>query len=183
MFSSIKCVVLVIDKMALKPVDTVALVSAMDTRVEEVNFHEGVTLDLETLTQYDGTGKCGFLRTWNIKCNNWLEDEEEDFEEYEKVEKWRAEMHKNWGSWGTCRLGSIPNYIAFIRDYEDDLSDIYEGEYEESFEVDENEEEDGLNSDNEVENELKHPNGEEEIDFGDKVVNETTEEKNPHDLA
>ena len=92
-------------------------------------------------------------------------------------------MHKNWGSWGTCRLGSIPNYIGFIRDYEDDLSDIYEGEYEESFEVDENEEEDGLNSDNEVENELKHPNGEEEIDFGDKVVNETTEEKNPHDLA
>ena len=176
-FSNINSMFLVIDNMSLSPVDTQALVSAMDTRVEEINLHEGVTLDLETLTQYDGTGKCGFLRTWNIKCNNWLEDQEDDFEEYEKVEKWRAEMHKNWGSWGTCRLGSIPNYIEFIRDW----SDIFE--YEESFEVDENEEEDGLNSDNEVENELKHPNGEEEIDFGDKVVNETTEEKNPHDLA
>ena len=61
-------------------------------------------------------------------------------------------MQKNWGSWGTCQLGSIPNYIEFIRDWEDDWSDIYEGEYEESFEVDENEEEDGLNSDSEVEN-------------------------------
>ena len=125
-FSNINCVVLAIDKMSLSSADTQALVSAMDTRVWEVNLHEGVTLDLETLTQYDGTGKCEFLRTWNIK------------------------------------LGK---------------------EYEECFEVDENEEEDGLNSDNEVENELIHANGKEEIDFGDNVVNETTEEQHSQDLA
>ena len=89
-------------------------------------------------------------------------------------------------NWGTRQLGSIPNYIEFIRDYGDDWSDWSEGEYEEyeeCFKVDENEEEDGLNSDNEVENELKLENGEEEIDSGIKVDNETTEGQNLHDLA
>ena len=49
----------------------------------------------------------------------------------------------------------------------------------ESFEADEKEEEDGLNSDNQVENE----DGEEEIDFGNNVVIEPTEEQIHHDLA
>ena len=52
-FSNINCVVLAIDKMSLSPVDTQTLVGAMDSRVEEVNLYEGVTMDLETLTQYD----------------------------------------------------------------------------------------------------------------------------------
>ena len=49
----------------------------------------------------------------------------------------------------------------------------------ESFEADEKEEEDGLNSDNQVENE----DGEEEIDFGNNVDIEPTEEQIHHDLA
>ena len=52
-FSNINCVVLAIDKMSLSPLDTQTLVGAMDSRVEEVNLYEGVTMDLETLTQYD----------------------------------------------------------------------------------------------------------------------------------
>ena len=77
-FSNINCVILVIDKMSLSPVDTQALVSAMDTRVEEINLHEGVTLDLETLTQYDGTGKCGYLELRVLSVNFIGEDEESD---------------------------------------------------------------------------------------------------------
>ena len=178
-FSNINCVVLAIDKMSLSPVDTQTLVGAMDSRVEEVNLYEGVTMDLEILTEYDGAGKCGLLRTWNIKCNYtyWLEDENENqedgFEDYEKVEKWKGKMENDWGLFW---LSSIANYIEIIRDYEDP-SDIY-GEAEESSEVGLTEEEDGLNSDNEVE----------EIDFGSNVVNvvnETTEEHIPdnHYLA
>ena len=84
-FTNINCVVLAIDKMSLSSEDTQALVSAMDTRVEEVNLYEGVTLDLRTLTQYDGTGKCGFLKIWNIKYSKapFFEDEDDDYEDYE----------------------------------------------------------------------------------------------------
>ena len=85
-FSNINCVVLVIDKIALSSSDTQALVGAMDTRAEEVCLYEGVTLDWGTLTQYkyDGTGKCGYLRTWNINAwCDYLSDYEEDEESLE----------------------------------------------------------------------------------------------------
>ena len=143
MFSNINCEVLVIDKMALSSSDTQALVGAMDTRVEEVYLYEDVTLDLGKLTQYDGTGKCELLRTWNIKCDNtfWLENQDHGFEDCEKVYKWVGKMEKDWGTWGLG--GSIANYIEILRDYEDPWSLLY-------LEVDENEE-DALNSGNEVE--------------------------------
>ena len=115
-FSNINCVVLAIDKMSLSPVDTQTLVGAMDSRVEEVNLYEGVTMDLETLTQYDGTGKCDFLRTWNIKCNNtpWSEDkdQEDDFEDCNQVAKWVMEMEIGWG---TGLFASIANYIEIVK--------------------------------------------------------------------
>ena len=68
------------------------------------------------------------------------------------------------------RYGTILASIAYDEEY---------GEYEESFEADEKEEEDGLNRDNQVEKE----NGEAEIDFGNNVVNVPTEEQIHHDLA
>ena len=163
-FSNINCLVLVIDKMSLSSLDTQALVSAMDTRVKEVNLYEGVTLDLETLTQYDGTGKCEFLRTWNLRTWKRIKaphfeppifDEEDDFEDYELVDKWVQRMEMDWG---TSRefLGGIGNtarssYMEILRNWRDFWSDYsdYE-EYEESFEPDDSEEEkDALDSDSE----------------------------------
>ena len=133
---------------------------------------------------YDGTGKCDFLTTWNIKCNNtpWSEDEdqEDDFEDCNQVAKWVMEMEIGWG---TGLFASIANYIEIVRDYHhpwyEYAYDEEYGEYEESFEADEKEEEDGLNRDNQVEKE----NGEAEIDFGNNVVNVPTEEQIHHDLA
>ena len=181
-FSNINCVILVIDKMSLGPLDTQALVGAMDTRVEEINLHEGVTLDLETLTQYDGTGKCEFLRTWNIKCNNlpWLEDQEDAFEDYNYLDEWVEKLEVNWMM---NRYSLIANYIEIYIDPAHNYSDtsvalsyfdIY-GEDEESFEVDDNEEDDSLNSDDEVENVLNNDSEEEEAGV-DSVKNDVKED-------
>ena len=168
-FSNINCVVLAIDKMSLSPVDTQALVSAMDTRVDEVHLYKDVTLDLETLTQYDGTGNCGFLRTEN------------GFGDVYKVIEWVGKMEMNWGAVGKLLVSG--NYIDISRGYDDDItfdSSDTSGEDEESFEM----EEDALNSDDEGEDELNSDSEEEaEVDSGKNNVKEdlqTTKEQNHH---
>ena len=159
----------------------------MDTRVEEVNFNEGVTLDLGTLTQYDGTGKCGFLRTWNIKYSKapFYEDQDDDFEDYEQVDKWVQKMEMDWGTSRT--LLSTANCMEILRNCGVYWSDC--GEYEESFELDDNEEEDWW-SDNEVEDVLNNSDGGEaeavEVDSGKNGVKEdleTVKEQIHQDLA
>ena len=131
-FSNINCVVLVIDKIALSSSDTQALVGAMDTRVEEVNLYEGVTLDLGTLAQYDGTGKCGYLRTWN----NW---------------NINADGMGHKSGYRVNLVRSLHYMEIHDGDWRDYLSDYEEDE--ESLELDDNEEED---SDNEVEDVLNN---------------------------
>ena len=49
---------LAIANMSLSTADTQQLVAAMDTRVEWVRLGGDVTLDMDTLAQYDGEGEC-----------------------------------------------------------------------------------------------------------------------------
>ena len=167
-FSNINCVVLAIDKMSLSPVDTQALVGAMDTRVDEVHLYKDVTLDLETLTQYDGTGNCGFLRTEN------------GFGDVYKVIEWVGKMEMNWGAVGKLLVSG--NYIDISRGYDDDItfdSSDTSGEDEESFEM----EEDAMNSDDEGEDELNSDSEEADVDSGKNEVQEdlqTVKEQNHH---
>ena len=55
---SIKCEELVIDSQSLGREETQALVQAMESGVEEVRLTNGVTLDIENLTEYSGQGVC-----------------------------------------------------------------------------------------------------------------------------
>ena len=83
---NVKCDILSIN-MVLGTEQTQSLVAAMVTGVKLVGLQGGVTLDLETLAQYDGTGECGRVRLWGT-----------DF-----VEKYGEEV-KEWGKkigWGT----------------------------------------------------------------------------------
>ena len=59
---NIKCIDLVIEKQSLGREETQAVLRAMESRVENVDLRDGVSLDLTTLTQYSGHGKCE--RVW-----------------------------------------------------------------------------------------------------------------------
>ena len=56
--SNVKCRELKIIDRSLSTNDTQNLLAAMDTRVEVVELGAEVTLDMETLAQYDGKGEC-----------------------------------------------------------------------------------------------------------------------------
>ena len=56
--ANVQCSVLSLAKMDLSEADTRALVTAMSHRLERVDLHYHITLDLEALTAYDGLGRC-----------------------------------------------------------------------------------------------------------------------------
>ena len=58
LLSSVQFRLLLITNTSLSTADTQRLVAAMVTRVEWVTLDGGVTLDMDTLAQYDGTGEC-----------------------------------------------------------------------------------------------------------------------------
>ena len=61
--SSVQCRRIIIANMRLSTADTQQLVAAMDTRVKSVVLYSsGVTLDMDTLAQYDGMGECGEVK-------------------------------------------------------------------------------------------------------------------------
>ena len=55
---SLQCRRLTIANTVLSTADTQLLVAAMVTRVKKVTLDGDVTLDMDTLAQYDGTGEC-----------------------------------------------------------------------------------------------------------------------------
>ena len=57
--SNIKCPVSSITRMELSTADIRSLVTSMVTGVKTVQLGGDVTLDMETLAQYDGRGVCG----------------------------------------------------------------------------------------------------------------------------
>ena len=80
--ANVQCPVLSLWNMELSEENTQALVTAM-TRVQGVVL-DGVTLDIEELTQYDGQGRCSEL---------WvLYDKRERYRD--RLRRWTA--HKGW---------------------------------------------------------------------------------------
>ena len=65
LLSSVQFRNLLITNTSLSTADTQRLVAAMVTRVKWVTLDGGVTLDMDTLAQYDGTGECGDVRIWS----------------------------------------------------------------------------------------------------------------------
>ena len=64
LLASTQCPVLVLRNVALSEENTLALVTAMRARVQEVTLHYGVTLDPDVLATYDGLGLCNKLVVW-----------------------------------------------------------------------------------------------------------------------
>ena len=64
MLSSFQCRGITISNTSLSTADTQQLVAAMDTRVKWVTLCGSVTLDMETLAQYDGEGECDKVTLW-----------------------------------------------------------------------------------------------------------------------
>ena len=56
--ASVKCRVLELKNMKLSQADTQALVTIMRDRVKLLTLYNGITLDIEELTKYDGRGRC-----------------------------------------------------------------------------------------------------------------------------
>ena len=62
--SSVQCRKITISNTSLSTADTQRLVAAMVTRVKSVALGRDVTLDVDTLAQYDGEGKCEEVVLW-----------------------------------------------------------------------------------------------------------------------
>ena len=80
--SSVQCRVLDIGDTSLSPANTQQLVTAMARGVREVEL-EGVTLDMETLAQYDGGGECGEL---------WVKGDDTMRRYGDQVKEWAGRM-------------------------------------------------------------------------------------------
>ena len=92
--SNVKCTELKIINRSLTTNDTQNLLAAMDTRVKEVVLGAVVTLDMETLAQYDGKGECEEV---------WMyQDTGERYRQPVRV--WARDM--GWG------IRDRPNWIA-----------------------------------------------------------------------
>ena len=70
---NIKSEYLVIKKQCLGSEETQAMVRAMKSRVKNVELHEGVSLDLTTLTQYSGHGTCEWVWCYGDTADKYRE--------------------------------------------------------------------------------------------------------------
>ena len=85
----VQCRELVIANTMLTTADTQQLVAAMVTRVKEVNLDEGITLDMDTLAQYDGKGECG--EVWLAGNTNTSERYRSQVKVWAENMGWQAE--------------------------------------------------------------------------------------------
>ena len=74
---SVECDELTIHNMVLCAGQTESLVAAMVTGVKEVSLWGGVTLDMGTLAQYDGTGECGRVECFTDAVGKYGEEVKE----------------------------------------------------------------------------------------------------------
>ena len=61
---SVRCSLLGLVNMTLTEPQTRALVTALTERLERLTLSSGLTVDIETLCQYDGQGRCQRLGAW-----------------------------------------------------------------------------------------------------------------------
>ena len=108
--SSLKCETLIISAHSLGKEETQAVVSAMESSVEEVELYLEMELDIEALLEYSGQGRCDtvmifesehleVLKSW-AKSHNWTCDEE--FIDTLLLE--RILLERNQGAEGTLSL-------------------------------------------------------------------------------
>ena len=71
---NIECKFLVIRNQSLGIEETQSLVRAMESRVQEVELHDGVSLNLTTLTQYSGHGKCEWVGCYGDTADKYMEE-------------------------------------------------------------------------------------------------------------
>ena len=71
LLDSVKSEVLRLRSQSLGSEETRALVRAMESRVEEVMLDEEVTLDISSLIEYSGQGKCRELRCYDEVAGNY----------------------------------------------------------------------------------------------------------------
>ena len=75
---NVRCSMLQMCNMALTVPHTLALVKAMRDWVQEVSLGDGVTLDIDTLCQYNAQGRCWKLNVENDRYGErlmrWAED-------------------------------------------------------------------------------------------------------------
>ena len=79
LLDSVKCNKVTIINQSLNSEETQALVRAMESRVMRVLLSINVSVDIETLTQYNGQGRCAY-----VHCT------------YDTADRYREEM-KRWG--------------------------------------------------------------------------------------
>ena len=87
-----RCSVLGLANMTLTEPNTQALVTALTERLETVSLFQGLTVDIETLCQYNGRGKCRELVVWH--------DTRERYEK--KFIRWTVEV-----GWAVTSNGEI----------------------------------------------------------------------------
>lgn len=84
---NIRCQVLLLSNMTLTESQTQALVTAMRDRVENVELHVGVTLDIEALCQYNGQGTC-----WKLLVKDMVKNDRVSA----RFKRWKTEV--DWSS-------------------------------------------------------------------------------------
>ena len=89
---SVRCSVLDLGKMALTEPQTRALVTGMTERLETVELWPEVTLDIQTLCQYNGRGTCWGLQVYDDTKRRYGE----------KLRQWGAEV--SWAVTGSYCL-------------------------------------------------------------------------------
>lgn len=72
--SSIKCEELIIRRQSLGREETLALVEAMESRVEDVLLCSEVTLDIEALNEYSGQGVCLGILLYSDTARRYREE-------------------------------------------------------------------------------------------------------------
>ena len=95
LLTNLKCDWLMIYNQSLGQGETLALVQAMESSVEEVWLWE-VSLEMEALSEYNGQGVCRLVVLWGNTADRYKED----------LGKW-ASSNRNWRVTDTHRTFSI----------------------------------------------------------------------------
>ena len=90
---SVNCTELSISSQSLGSEETQALVRAMESRVEDVELGDGVTLEIRNLMEYSGQGKCRKVRCYNDTKDRY----KEQLRTWATSRNWRVTDDEYWG--------------------------------------------------------------------------------------
>ena len=114
---NIKCKYLAIKKQSLGSEETQAMVQAMVSRVKNVELCDGVSVDVTTLTQYSGHGKCNWVRCYGDTGGRYREE----------VRSWGQRI--NWSLQESVRVIQISFFnLQRIRNTLDSIQEFVPGQ-------------------------------------------------------